>query len=90
MPLIEKFDNRLTGWKCILLSVGGQLTLLILVLRNLPSFFMANFKLPSWVIARIDKVRSHFFWNENLEVLGGRCLAQWKIVCRPKYMGGLG
>lgn len=46
MPLIEKVDNRLAGWKGITLSRGDRLVLLNSVLSSIPSYFCSVFHLP--------------------------------------------
>nr|CAD1820644.1 unnamed protein product [Ananas comosus var. bracteatus] len=57
LPLIEKLDNRLAGWKGLLLSRGGRLVLLNSVLSSIPTFFCSAYLLPTWVIKSIDKIR---------------------------------
>nr|CAD1823673.1 unnamed protein product [Ananas comosus var. bracteatus] len=56
LPLIEKLDNRLAGWKGLTLSRAGRLALLNSVLSSIPTFFCTAFRLPSWVINSIDKI----------------------------------
>nr|CAD1819928.1 unnamed protein product [Ananas comosus var. bracteatus] len=55
MPLIEKVDSRLAGWKGLTLSRGGRLVLLNSVLSSIPSHFCSVFHLPVWVVRSIDK-----------------------------------
>ncbi len=90
LPLIEKISKRLAGWKGSLLSRGGRLVLLNSVLSSVPAFFCSTFRLPSWVIKEIDKIRRGFFWKGRLLKNGFHCLAKWEHVCRPKLQGGLG
>ena len=40
MPLIEKFESRLQGWRGKLLSRGGRLQLVNLVLSSLPLYYI--------------------------------------------------
>ncbi|GJZ55466.1 hypothetical protein Tco_0610659, partial [Tanacetum coccineum] len=42
--VIEKVTSKLSKWKAKSLSVGGRLTLLKLVLRSLPTYYMSLFK----------------------------------------------
>nr|CAD1820597.1 unnamed protein product [Ananas comosus var. bracteatus] len=57
VPLIEKLDNRLAGWKGLLLSRGGRLVLLNSTLSSVPTFFCSAFALPAWVLKVADKIR---------------------------------
>jgi hypothetical protein len=45
---------------------------------------------PVWFIKAIDKVTRGFLWNKEEIALGGKCLVQWNMVCRPLEFGGLG
>ncbi len=90
LPLIEKVDKRLAGWKGSLLSRGGRLVLTNSVLSSLYSFFCSAFVLPSWVIKAIDKIRRGFFWRGKWLLNGFHCLVKWERVCRPIRNGGLG
>ncbi len=47
LPLIEKLDKRMAGWKGLTLSRGGRLTLLNSVLTGIPTFFCAAFRLST-------------------------------------------
>jgi hypothetical protein len=45
-PLIAKVDKYLSGWRALLLSIGGRLVLLNAVLDALPTFAMGALELP--------------------------------------------
>lgn len=49
-PIIEKFKSKLSGWKSRTLSFGGRLTLVKVVLGNLPTYFMSLFRAPKGVV----------------------------------------
>jgi hypothetical protein len=51
---------------------------------------MASFRLPSWVVARIDKIRRGFIWGRNRSMGSGISLVCWDIVRMPRDWGGLG
>jgi hypothetical protein len=42
----ERFQKRLSGWRSKMLSVGGRLVPINLVLSSLPMFMMSFFEIP--------------------------------------------
>lgn len=89
MPLIEKIEAKLEGWKSRLISRGGRLQLMNSVLNSIPIYFMASFLLPQWVINRIDKIRRDFLWGKTSTGYG-ISLIKWAIMCLPRENGGMG
>ncbi len=61
LPLIEKLDKRLAGWKGQLLSRAGRLVLINSVLSTIPAFFCSLFRIPGWALKYIDRMRRGFF-----------------------------
>ena len=57
----ERFEKKLAGWKGKLLSVGGRLVLINLVLSSLPMFMMSFFQVPKGVLKKLDYYRSRFY-----------------------------
>lgn len=57
MPLIERVERKLGGWKGKLISRGGRLQLVQSVLSSILVYFMLCFRLPQLVIRSIDKIR---------------------------------
>ncbi|KAJ4771274.1 RNA-directed DNA polymerase (reverse transcriptase)-related family protein [Rhynchospora pubera] len=90
LHLIEKVESKLAGWKNKLLSRAGRLTLVCSVLSSIPIFFMSVFKLPSWVIKSLDKLRRSFLWGRSGSSNRGFSLLAWDRVCLPKKLGGFG
>ena len=90
LPLLKKFTGRLTGWAAKHLSIAGRLVLLNAVLSSIPVYYMSCFKLPSWVIEEIDKVRRNFLWHGVSQQPKKLSLVNWNLVCTPKKLGGLG
>ncbi len=90
LPIIEKVDNRLAGWRAASLSRGGRLVLLSSVLSTIPSYFCSVLHFPVWVCKSIDRIRRGFLWNGKILCSGFHCLVRWNNVCRPKQTDGLG
>lgn len=61
--MIDKFRNRLSSWKANLLSVGGRLTLLKVVLGSVGIYYMSIFKVPESILDFLEKLRARFFWG---------------------------
>ncbi|KAJ4748165.1 RNA-directed DNA polymerase (reverse transcriptase)-related family protein [Rhynchospora pubera] len=86
--LLSKFQARLSGWPASLLSIAGRAVLVNTCLSSLPIYFMSAFKLPAWVLKRIDAIRRNFMWHGcNSTKL---VLISWDKVCMPKAIGGSG
>ena len=61
----ERFEQCLSSWKGKNLSTGGRLTLINLVLSNLPIYMMSFFEIPKAVCKKLDYSRSRFFWQSD-------------------------
>lgn len=85
----EKFQKKLSSWKGKLLSFGGRLVLINLVLTSLAMYMLSFFEVPRGVLQKLDYYRSRFFWQSDDHRKKYR-LTKWSIVCRPKEVGGLG
>lgn len=84
--------NSVVG-RDIKLKRGVRLTLINSVLTAMPIYFMTTFLLPKLVMVAIDKIRRGFLWHGNKETQDQErimCLANWRLVTRPKRLGGLG
>ena len=55
-PVVERFRKKLAGWKSVLLSRGGRLTLLKSSLWSLPIFFMSFFTIPVSIAHCLEKI----------------------------------
>jgi hypothetical protein len=84
----ERLQKRLSSWKGKLLSLGGRLILINLVLSNVVLHMISFFLLPKGVLHKLDYYRSRFFWQGDREKKYR--LAKWSVVCSPKDQGGLG
>jgi hypothetical protein len=61
--IIEKMENRLSGWKKLYLSKGGRLTLINNTLSSLPTYFLSLFPIPVGVANRLEKFQRDIFWG---------------------------
>ena len=82
-PVCDKILGRMKGWKLTLLSLDGRLDLVKKVLSAMPIFQMIAIHMPTWLEKMIDKVRRGFLWERKEEATSGKCLVNWKRVCRP-------
>ena len=88
-PILEKIEQRLTGWQRLYLSKGGCLTLLKSMLSSLPTYFLSLFTIPKHVVERIEKLQRNFLWG-GLRDGFKHHLVGWNNVCCPLANGGLG
>jgi hypothetical protein len=84
----DRFQNKLSSWKGKVLSAGGRLVLINLVLLSLPMYMLSFFRIPKEVCKKFDYFRSRFFWLCDDHKKKYR-IAKWCIVCKPKCVGGL-
>ena len=61
LPIIEKVERQLEGWKARVLSRPGRLVLLRSVLMMIPIFYLSVFKLPRTVHNRLVRLMRRFF-----------------------------
>ncbi|GKV33771.1 hypothetical protein SLEP1_g42231 [Rubroshorea leprosula] len=64
---IEKFRSKLASWKGKLLSIGGRITLLMLVLSALPLFYFSIFKVPKGILKELIRIQKNFLWGNSDE-----------------------
>jgi hypothetical protein len=86
--LIEKIENKLQGWKGKLLSLGGRVVLLKVVLSSIPLYWMSLYRLPVKLKKRIDQLCRSFLWYGGSSVKKNS-LVSWKILCTSKQQGGM-
>ncbi|GKE49217.1 hypothetical protein Tco_1480475 [Tanacetum coccineum] len=80
--VINRFRERLKGWKGRFLSFGGRIVMINSVLNSLPTHYMSLFLAPKGVVKQLERFRKNFLW-------GGSCsrskipLMAWSKVCLP-------
>ena len=87
-PLVEKFEAKMVAGKGI--SFGGCLILVNTILFALPLYYISIFKLPSWVLRKIDCIHHSFLQNAFDSTCGLTYKVNWERICLPKDEGGLG
>ncbi|GJX56798.1 RNA-directed DNA polymerase, eukaryota, reverse transcriptase zinc-binding domain protein [Tanacetum coccineum] len=87
-PLVDKFRLKLSSWKANLLSYGGRLTLIKVVLGSLGIYFFSLFKAPVAVLKALDLARASFFWGGSTD---SKKLSwvKWSNVLASLDKGGL-
>lgn len=59
-PIIKRFQAKISDWKAKNLSFGGRLTLIQLVLDNLPTYYLSLFVAFACVISQLEKLVRRF------------------------------
>jgi hypothetical protein len=63
----ERLQKRLSSWKGKLLSLGGRLVLINLVVSNIVLHMISFFIFPKGILRKLDYYRSRFFWQGDSE-----------------------
>ncbi|CAN1132976.1 Putative ribonuclease H protein At1g65750, partial [Linum perenne] len=87
--IIDRLDNRLSGWKARSLSLAGRVTLAQSVLTAIPAYAMQTSVLLATTCDAIDKRIRDFVWGSTTDARKIPLIA-WNRICLPKDQGGLG
>jgi hypothetical protein len=86
--LIEKLQQKLSVWKDKQLFLGGKLILLNYMLPVIPMYYISLFRIPKWVIIKIDQLRKWFLWaGLSFAPIRKYFLVKWATICRDKEFG---
>lgn len=85
--VIDKFKNRLSGWKIRIMSIGGRLTLIKSVLGSIAIYPMSIFRTPITVINLLESICNRFFLGADLEERKFNWV-KWKKTLASKKDGG--
>lgn len=69
-PIIDKFADKLPGWKADLLNKAGRKVLVQFVLTSMLIYLVMALDLPPWALKAIDKIRRGFLWKGRKDVRG--------------------
>jgi hypothetical protein len=61
MPLLDKVGEKLPHWKEKLMSKAARAQLVKSVLTSIVTYHTTIFKLPKWLVKKINKLRRNFF-----------------------------
>ncbi|XP_071705304.1 uncharacterized mitochondrial protein AtMg00310-like [Rutidosis leptorrhynchoides] len=88
-PVMEKARKRLASWKSNLISMGGRLTLIKLVLGSVGTYYMPMFRAPNKVTNKLESMRASFFWGEKDNSRKIHWV-KWRLILNSLDQGGLG
>jgi hypothetical protein len=90
LTLINTFQCRLDSWKDKFLSMGGRLVMLNSVLSSLSLYFLSIYRIPKWVLVKIDRLKRNFLWARvEMDHTKKYILVSWGVVCLHKEQGGM-
>ncbi|GJZ78702.1 RNA-directed DNA polymerase, eukaryota [Tanacetum coccineum] len=87
--VVQKFESMMNRWKDKLLSVGGRLSLIKVVLGNLPTYYISLYWMPITVQKRLESMRNRFFIEGDSDDKKITWV-KWNSCLASKAMGGLG
>lgn len=87
--LVDKINNKLSGWKTKMLSLAGRATLIQASLSSTPYYTIQTSKLPRTTCDDIDRISRRFLWGGSEEQRKVHLVA-WDTVTKEKDSGGLG
>lgn len=87
--LIENVNKKLSAWEFKLLSIGGRLILIKIVLSSLAIYLLQTLQPSIDVITRIKRLINKFFWGSATSIKKIHW-SFWNKACGPLGEGGLG
>ncbi|KAJ4796754.1 RNA-directed DNA polymerase (reverse transcriptase)-related family protein [Rhynchospora pubera] len=88
LPLVNKIEGKLQGWKATFLSQAGKITLIKAVVEPMLLHAISTSAIPKSTLDRIQSLVRSFFWSAKDK--RKMSLIAWKKMTRPKMEGGLG
>ena len=87
--MLDKIKEKLNLWTFRALNFLSRLILVRSVLKAMPLFLFSVLAASKSVIKQIKNIQKNFLWRGSK---GHRKwpLVDWKTICTPKAVGGLG
>jgi hypothetical protein len=85
--LVRKFVKRIANWSLRLLSLGGSVTLVKVVLESIPVYWLSLAKIPKRILNIIRRRMFSFMWCRKKEKEGIHLISSDKIS-KTKNLGG--
>lgn len=86
--VLKKLENRLSMWRCILLSTSGRAQLITSVLNNLLIHFLSLFRIPDFIARKIVSLERKFYWG-SCEEKKALMTVNLESLEAPRSLGGL-
>ena len=87
--LLKKFEHKFSHWSLRLLSLGGRLVLIKVVLTSIPVFWMALVPIPKSILGKLKSLILYFLWGSRGKKKKFH-LANWTSLSKPTSQGGWG
>lgn len=84
-PLIKKVSSNMNYWTYKLLSYGGRMSLIQLVIKGMLAFWAQVFILLKKLIKQIETKCGSILWSRKLNLRKANVL--WELVCKRKAGG---
>jgi len=86
--MVQKIKKKLSKWRGKILSFGGKVVLIKLVITSLPLFYHSLFKIPIEVMKEIKSIKMDFLWgwgHDHRKITW----VNWDKLSKPNHEGRL-